>query len=360
MEKILDLYTDFLQVTFRNASATGMSEVLDNSYSHDQITRLLSNSDFSSKDLWKTVKPLVREHQQSDACLIFDDSIIEKPYTDESELVNWHYDHSKGQSVKGIGLLSAFYHTQSETQSEPLRVPVGYELIRKPIAYSILETRKVKREAEVTKNELLQQLLNQCIRNDLLFRYVLADSWFASMENMRFIHEHKKTFIFDLKSNRNIVLSDEDRDKGKWKAISEIDLPEMQPVKVWLKGLEIPVLMVKQCFKDEDGIKGVRYLVTNDLSLTSDQITTIYKKRWGVEEYHKSIKQNAAIAKSPTKTVRTQSNHIFAALLAYVKFERLKFAEKANHFALKAKLYITATKAAFRELNCWKEAQASA
>jgi hypothetical protein len=134
----------------------------------------------------------------------------------------------------------------------------------------------------------------------------------------------------------------------------------MQAQKVWLKGLEIPVLIVKQSFKDEEGVKGVRYLVTNDLSLTSDQITTTYKIRWGVEEYHKSIKQNAAIAKSPTKTVNTQSNHIFAVLLAYIKFERLKFAEKANLFALKAKLYIKATKAAFLELNSWKEAQGRA
>jgi hypothetical protein len=134
----------------------------------------------------------------------------------------------------------------------------------------------------------------------------------------------------------------------------------MQAQKIWLKGLEIPVLIVKQSFKDEEGVKGVRYLVTNDLSLTSHQITTTYKIRWGVEEYHKSIKQNAAIAKSPTKTVNTQSNHIFAALLAYIKFERLKFAEKANLFALKAKLYIKATKEAFLELNSWKEAQGSA
>lgn len=31
-----------------------------------------------------------------------------------------------------------------------------------------------------------------------------------------------------------------------------------------------------------------------------------------VEEYHKSLKSNASLAKSPTKTIRTQSNHCFA------------------------------------------------
>jgi Transposase DDE domain len=359
MERILDLYTDYLQVTFRGASATGLSEVLDGCYTHDKITRLLSGSDFGSKELWQSVKPLVRAHQQSDACLIFDDSIIEKPYTDESELVSWHYDHSKGRSVKGIGLLTAFYHTESEHHSQPLRIPVGYELIRKPIEYCELKTKKQKRMSTVTKNELLRQMVLRCIRNDLLFRFVLADSWFASTENMHFIHEKGKTFIFDLKTNRLAAKSEADRKEGRWTAISEMDLPEMTPVQVWLKDLDIPVLVVKQTFKNEGGSEGLRYLVTNDLNLSAAEITTTYKKRWGVEEYHKSIKQNTAVAKSPTKTIRTQSNHIFASLLAYVKFEKLKFADKTNHFALKSKLYLTAVKAAFKELSSWKQPMAA-
>ena len=96
-----------------------------------------------------------------------------------------------------------------------------------------------------------------------------------------------------------------------------MELPEKQPVRLWLKDLKIQVLIVKQTFKNE---------------------------------YHKSIKQNAAIAKSPTKTLKTQANHIFASLVAYVKFEKLKFATHNNHFALKSKLYLSALKAAFKEL----------
>jgi hypothetical protein len=69
-----------------------------------------------------------------------------------------------------------------------------------------------------------------------------------------------------------------------------------------------------------------------------------------VEEYHKSLKQNASLAKSPTRTVRTQSNHLFASLLAYIKLETLKFSQRLNHFALKAKIYLAANKAAWTEL----------
>ena len=361
MEKILDLYTDYLQVTFRGARATGLSDVLDNSYSHDQITRLLSGSDFGSRELWQSVKPLVRTHQQSGACLIFDDSIIEKPHTGESELATWHFDHSKGRPVKGIGMLTAFYHAQSERNSQPLRVPVGYELIRKPIEYCDIETRKQKRVSKVTKNEMLRQMVPQCIRNDLLFRYVLGDSWFAATENMSFVHEKGKIFIFDLKTNRSAAKSGAARKKGRSRVpgISEMGLPEMTPVQVWPKDLDIPVLVVKQAFKNEGGSEGLRYLATNDLNLPAGQITATCQKRWGVEEYHKSIKQDTAVAKSPTKTIRTRSDHVFASLLAYVKFEKLKFADKTNHFALKSKLYIAAVKAAFKELYSWQQPMAA-
>ena len=119
---------------------------------------------------------------------------------------------------------------------------------------------------------------------------------------------------------------------------------------VWLKGVKFPLKLIRQVFTNADGSKGERYLATNDLELDFDQSTTIYKRRWKVEEFHKSLKQNAAAAKSPTKTVRSQSNHLFAALNAYVKLESLKLAHTMNHFAMKAKLYIAANRAAFKEL----------
>ena len=121
-------------------------------------------------------------------------------------------------------------------------------------------------------------------------------------------------------------------------------------MKVWLKDLEIPLLLTKQVFKNKNQSTGVRFLVSNDFSLSDGDFTTLYKKRWSVEEYHKSLKQNAAIAMSPTRTVKTQSNHLFASILAYVKLEKLKFIQQLNHFAIKSKIYLAATKAAFKEL----------
>jgi hypothetical protein len=355
MEKLLDFYTDYLISSTGQTSATGLSRLLDNVISHDSITRFLSHAGYDSKSLWQSVKPLVRLHQSAAACLVFDDCIIEKQYTDENPLICWHWDHAKGRNVKGINLLSAFYVTQQEGQSTPLRVPVMFELILKTVLFCVLKTKKESRQSPVTKNELMQSMVTQCIHNQLIFRYILADSWFSSTDNMHFIAHKKKFFIFDLQSNRLVLLADNEPNKpakkSQWINIKSLDIPDNTPVKVWLKDMDFPVLLVKQIFKDEENKQtGVRFLVSNDFDLTDDQFTTIYKKRWSVEEYHKSLKQNVGIAKSPTRTLKTQTNHIYCAIWAYVKLEKLKFKTRLNHFEIKSKIYMKALKAAYAEL----------
>jgi len=350
MEDKLDLYTDYLLSSFGQTSSTGLSRLVDEAISHDKISRFLSGNEFNSKTLWQQVKPLVRKYQTDEACLILDDIIVAKPHTDENEMICWHFDHSEGRTVKGFNILNAYYHSQSDRMDMPLRVPVGFEIILKTIKFCELKTKKEKRISPVTKNEILRAMVSQSIHNQLRFKYVLADSWFGSAENMRFIHKKKKFFIFDMKSNRKVALSEKDRNAGRWTRIDEIDIPDNTSVKVWLKDLEFPVLLTKQVFTNKNQSVGVRFLVSNDFSLSDDDFTTLYKKRWSVEEYHKSLKQNAAIAKSPTRILRTQCNHIFASMMACVKLEKLKFSSKLNHFAMKSKIYLAANKAAFNEL----------
>ncbi len=53
-------------------------------------------------------------------------------------------------------------------------------------------------------------------------------------------------------------------------------------------------------------------------------IITQYQRRWRVEEYHRSLKNNASLQASPAKTDRTQSNHIFASVHAFFTLELMK------------------------------------
>ncbi|MBT3603235.1 MAG: transposase [Candidatus Latescibacteria bacterium] len=350
-KNILELYSDYLLSSFGATTATGLSALLEGSISHDQVTRFLSGSDYDSKTLWHQVKPMVRKIEQDDGVLIFDDTIQEKAHTDENELICWHFDHSLNRSVKGINLLNCVYHAGDMT------IPVAYELIRKPISFSDIKTRRVKRKSDVTKNELLRQMLLTCQHNQLKYRYILADSWFSAKENLKFItHKLNKHFVVALKSNRTVALSYEEKLEGRFSRIDALDLPEHQPVQGWIKGLDFPVLLLRQVFTNKDKNTGTLYLACSDLECDGDTIETIYQKRWKVETFHKTLKSNAALAKSPTRRVRTQSNHCFMAIYAAFRLEGLRVKHCVNPFALRAKLYLKAITYAFKELQILKAA----
>ncbi|MEZ4590015.1 MAG: hypothetical protein R3D55_02545 [Chloroflexota bacterium] len=67
--------------------------------------------------------------QRKDGVIIIDDSIAEKPFTDENDIICWHYDHAKGVTVKGISFLTALYEAQG------IALPVAFELVAKTETY---------------------------------------------------------------------------------------------------------------------------------------------------------------------------------------------------------------------------------
>ena len=163
----LDLYTDYLSVSFGYATATGLSNLLEGAISNDAVTRFFAQPEFTSKDLWQQVKATVREVESDSGVLIFDDTIQEKPYMDENDLICWHYDHFVGRNVKGINLLNCLYHANGVSLS------VAFELIHKPLRYCEIKTRQEKRKSdELTKNEQLLSMVDTCIRNQLKFTWV--------------------------------------------------------------------------------------------------------------------------------------------------------------------------------------------
>jgi len=343
---MLDIYTDYLISQNQYATATGLSSVLDGQISHDKITRFLNKNRFDSKDLWEYIKPEVRRiEQDTGGVLILDDTIEEKPYTDENEIVSWHFSHNKGRSIKGINLLSSL------VRYDDISLPVSFNVVYKDVSFCDLKTKKVKRKASVTKNQIFRNLVQQAKDNQIKFDYILADNWFGSKKNMEFVeYDMKKKFIFGLKSNRLVALSEEERKKNKYQILNGLDLKDGEKRIVFLKNLSFPVAVTKKVFKNEDGSTGVLYLVTNDLNSDAEKICNVYQKRWRIEEYHKSVKQNASLEKSPTKVAHSQKNHIFASIISYCKLELLKIKTSLNHFALKYKLILKANQMAFQEL----------
>ena len=224
-------------------------------------------------------------YESDDACLIVDGTIVSKPYTDENDLISWHWDNSKNRNEKGINLLTDFYHTCLPNSSESLRIPVSFECVKKTVRFCDPQTGKEKRKSAVTKNEMMRSMLKTAVENQhLKFRYVLSDSWLSSTNDMLFIHKLEKYFVMDVKSNRLCMLATEDRNKGAWTNLDKLSLQPKQPVKIWIKDLEIPVFLCPFVFTNKDDSNGEMYLITNDLNLSAEgfQIAMKNKIYWKV------------------------------------------------------------------------------
>lgn len=217
-ENMLDLYSDFLIAQNKYATATGLSDLSEGKISHDKITRFLNKSSFSSKDLWTYIKPEIRKIENiDDGVLIVDDSIEEKPYTDENEIVAWHYSHAKGKCLKGINIISSL------VRYGDISFPIGYEEIHKDIAFCDVSTKKVKRQSSKSKNLLFRELIERSVKNHIKWKYILADSWFGSNKNLNYIHyEITRNFIIGIKSNRLIAMTAEDEKSGQYQKLSSL------------------------------------------------------------------------------------------------------------------------------------------
>ena len=145
------------------------------------MTRFL-NSDLGSKELWRLVKKTVRWYESDDGILIFD-TIAEKPYSDEGKINCCHYSHGKGAYLQVINILSSMVRYGEMT------IPICYGVIHKEVYYSDLETQRTRRRSGVTKNELMRKLILWAKIRQVKFRYIMADSWYGTKENMNFIHQ---------------------------------------------------------------------------------------------------------------------------------------------------------------------------
>jgi len=385
MNQTMDLYTDYLISNLGLATSTKGHQILG--ISEDKLNRFLGGIQLFTKDtvvfvdeksgestlkkkglvkehisldnadLWKLVKKEVRESEEIEpATLIVDDTLIHKPYSDENDIVCYHFDHVSGQSIKGINLLNGGLYYKNQDKY----IPIFANIVAK--TEKVLEEKKdkngevkiiEKRKANITKNEIFRQEFNHIMQNHIKLDYTVFDIWFGSIDNLNFIHKHKQTYICPLKSNRKLALSMNEKKQGKWYKLEEITgkLDTQETLPIWLESSTHMSYLTKQTFTNKDGSEVTMYLITNDSNLTKNQIHQIYQRRWKVEEFHKSLKSNLSLEKSPTKNKVSQNNHIICSIVAFFKLELLtKTSHFKNHFQFKQSILLKALQVSYQEL----------
>lgn len=292
----LDTYTTFLIANGNRYSGVEASKAIGLAHyapSHDSISRWLLEQTFEPDDLWTHVQETVA----LDSCLIVDDSTLDKQWSPKNELVGWHWSGNAHKVIRGISLVNLLA-TKNDTCI--------------PVDYRVYESGTQK-----NKNDHFLDMLDAAQKRGFKPPYVMADSWYGSLENLKHIRDMGWKFIVGLKENRLV-----NEVQGHNVPVSSLDWTNNKVRKVWLRGFSF-VLVAKIVFQNGD----IRYVCTNDLSLTNyADLSHESKKRWTIEEFHRGIKQTTGIEKCYSIKKRSQLTHIFACFVAFVKleFQRLK------------------------------------
>ena len=93
-------YCQYLLSSEINYTLTNLAEHLQ-TVSHDQINRYLRREKLTPRLLWDNVKRVIQTHEKG--YIIFDDTVLDKRYSEEIELTRRQYSGNEHRVIKGIG-----------------------------------------------------------------------------------------------------------------------------------------------------------------------------------------------------------------------------------------------------------------
>ena len=113
-------YVEYLISTPINYTCSNLADHLDD-ISHDVVTDYLSQERLTARHLWDLTKPFIED--KPEACLIIDDSVQNKQYSQSIELVKRQYSGAEGGLLRGIGVVNLL-HTDGNGQFYPIVVSI--------------------------------------------------------------------------------------------------------------------------------------------------------------------------------------------------------------------------------------------
>lgn len=299
-------YVEYLIATTGNYTCAHLAEHLegDQAVSHDAISDFLCRDKLTPRGLWETVQP--RLDDGLDSYLIIDDSVQDKRYAKKIELVYRQYSGAEHGVVEGIGVVNLL-HTNGQAH--------GFY----PIDYRIYDPKGDGK----TKQDHFREMLTRAIADKgLQAQTILFDNWYASVENLKFIHRLGRYFITTVKSNRKVSIS---KEAGY---VNLEDLPwDPHTVKygMLVKLKELPFKV--RLFMVVSSTGDIDWVITNrpddpQRPLTTGAIHQENALRWHIEQFHREVKQLTGTEKCQCRKARSQRNHLACCYLAWVSLQQ--------------------------------------
>lgn len=285
-------------------------------YSHDTINRLLAEDKMTPRLVWENVKGDVK--QVAGGYLVFDDTVSDKRYARQIELVRRQYSGNAHGVIRGIGIVTCVY-VNPETEEFWL------------IDYRIFDPDGDGK----SKLDHVHEMLTNCVyQKQLRFRGVLMDSWYATRTLMLSIEQLHKVYYCPLKDNRLVDDSDgvhpyQRIDTLTWNA-QEQQQGKLIKIKDFPKGHRVKLFRLVLSTQRTD------FVVTNDLAQDDVQATQeVCGLRWKIEQFHRETKQLSGLEGCQCRRARIVRNHIACAMLVWLRLKHLAAQAQQTVYQLK-------------------------
>ena len=253
-------------------------------------------------------------HRQG-GILVVDDSSLDKHYAKKIELVSRHWSGKHKRVVWGINLVTMVW-----TDGDRV-IPCDYRLYDKA-------------KDGLTKNDHFLAMLREAKARGFAPRCVAFDSWYSGLENLKAVRGYGWAFLTQLKVNRKV-----DLDRQGYRAVAGLAIAPGGTV-VHLEGFG-SVRVFKVVSRDGD----IEYWATNDLAM--DELTRLghAEQCWGIENYHRGLKQCCGVERAQVRAARAQRNHIGLAIRAFLRLEHHFYTTGVSWYEAKARIIRGAVRA---------------
>jgi hypothetical protein len=289
-------YIEYLLNTPVNYTCRNLAEPLVG-VSHDAVSDFLQRGRVTANRLWELVEPLLNNPEE--AVLIVDDSVQNKPYSQQIGLVQRQSSEAEHGLVRGIDIVNL---GQSDGQDFS------------PIDYRIYAP-KVDGQ---TKNDLFGEMLMAAKnRKAIKAKTVLFDSWYRSVDNLKLIAFLKMVFIAPIKDNRLVSL----RKEQGYIPVQDIDwTTDRLENGLTVKLTELPFRLRR--FKVVATNGAIDWILTNTPDpITPQAVQAENARPWPLEQFHRQLKQLTGSEKCQCRKARSQRNHLGYCYLAWLSLK---------------------------------------
>lgn len=249
-------------------------------FSHDQLTRTLKK-----RFPWQSILIWVVQRLfgvLSEGYLIIDDTVIAKPYANKLQEASFAYCSSLKKTVYGYHVVLLCWTNGIIT------IPLAWRFYKKN---------------GVSKVKLAVQLLEEArTRWSIEPICVLFDSWYAADKILNQLQEYRWTFVCQIKKNRIVSAA----------PVKE-DLTKDEDCLIGAVTGQVKGLIVRH-----DG----KFFLTNDPSLSLEQVISLYGHRWPIEEVFRFLKDQLHLQECQARSQTAQETHLASCVLAYLLIQK--------------------------------------